>query len=174
MAELAAFDIETDTTQDGLNPFRSKVLAAAFAHRGAVESWSGPEPAVLQSLSDAIKTSGTAWLAGWNSSRFDIPFLIVRSNAHGIALGITAQFKGPKNNGGFEGTWHQSTLFDVRFAYPGQPSLRHASKTAGLSLDTLDRSLMHRYALDDVEQCARADATATYQLAIRALEPNKD
>ena len=84
-------DIETDTTENGLDPRVAAVVTVALAGPGYEEVFTGPEPELLLDLDERIRELEPGVLATWNGAAFDLPFLSDRAALHGLPLGLWLQ-----------------------------------------------------------------------------------
>lgn len=82
------FDIETDTTTDGLDPASSRITAVGVAGRGWVQAFAGPEHRLLTDVDHFLARLPTGHLVSWNGAAFDFPFLHDRAATAGVPLGL--------------------------------------------------------------------------------------
>ena len=66
-------DIETDTTENGLDPRVAAVVTVALAGPGYEEVFTGPEPELLVDLDERLAELEPGVLATWNGAAFDLP-----------------------------------------------------------------------------------------------------
>src|SRR5690348_12681457 len=76
---IYGLDIETDTTVDGLDPQRSRIVAAAVAGPHGVRVFDDrDESLLLDRLDWHLAALEAGVLATWNGAGFDLPFLADR------------------------------------------------------------------------------------------------
>lgn len=93
---LYGLDIETDTSQGGLDPRRAGVIAVAVCgneeHAGSehvvTRESAGSEASVLRALDRHLAGLEPGILVTWNGSRFDLPFIAERARRLGLDLGL--------------------------------------------------------------------------------------
>lgn len=162
---LYGIDIETDTSVDGLDPDRSRVLAVAVSGPDGEMVARGEEASLLAAVDAYLRTAPPGVLVTWNGSRFDLPFLAVRARRNRVRLGLRLRpdpgLAGRHRPVGYaypcRARWHRHVHLDAYQLYralepPGQP--------CGL------KSVARRHGLEPVE----ADPTAIHTLGTRALE----
>ena len=74
-------DIETDTTENGLDPRVAAVVTVALVGPTYEEVFTGPESQLLTDLDARLAQLEPGVLATWNGSAFDLPFLADRAAA---------------------------------------------------------------------------------------------
>lgn len=82
------FDIETDTTTDGLDPNVSSVVAAAVVSARERLVFVGDEATLLLDLDAALAEMAPGVLVTWNGLRFDLPFIALRARMRRLDLGL--------------------------------------------------------------------------------------
>ena len=85
-------DIETDTTENGLDPQVASVVTVALSAPGLDEVFSGRESTILFDVDQRLRGLPAGVLATWNGAAFDLPFLADRAARHGLELGLRLQF----------------------------------------------------------------------------------
>lgn len=87
---LYGLDIETDTSDDGLDPGVARVVAVAVSSSdGGDVVLTGPsEAAVLEALDAHLASLEPGVLVTWNGGAFDLPFLAARAEVVRVRLGL--------------------------------------------------------------------------------------
>ena len=86
---LYGLDIETDTTDDGLDPGVARVVAVAVSSiEGGDVVLTGPEASLLSALDAHLASLPPGVLVTWNGGAFDLPFLATRAAVVGVTLGL--------------------------------------------------------------------------------------
>jgi hypothetical protein len=155
------FDIETDTTVDGLDPRCARILAAAVAGPEGTEVFDDADEAVLLDRLDwflAGREPGV--LATWNGGGFDLPFVADRAARHGLLLGLRLALVTdgarthaplPGHEGIYRGSWHGHAHIDGYRVFRGDvgpalgvsSSLKSVARLCGLQPIEVDRAAMH-------------------------------
>src|SRR3954447_16716520 len=85
---IYGLDIETDTTENGLDPDVAAVVTVALAGPGYEEVFTGDEPQLLIDLDDRLHQLEPGVIATWNGAAFDLPFLADRAELCDVDLGL--------------------------------------------------------------------------------------
>ena len=128
-------DIETDTTENGLDPRVASVVTVALSAPGLDEVFSGRESTILFDVDQRLRGLPSGVLATWNGAAFDLPFLADRAARHGLELGLRLQFDPtlalrraplPGHRGAYRGAWYEHGHIDAYRLSRGDvgPSLR--------------------------------------------------
>lgn len=190
---LYALDIETDTSGGGgLDPRSAGVVSAALMDE-AEEWWyftadpgPGTEEARLLAEMDAVlATLPPGLLVGWNTSVFDLPFLVDRSKASGVTLGVELSPDSsivpkydplPGHDGGYQATWHGHRSLDIAYelrdwcAEHGVVwSLKPCARAHGIEVVEVDREAVHLLPAEALRVYNLSDVRATLVLATRWL-----
>lgn len=162
---LYGIDIETDTSVDGLDPHRSRVLAVAISGPDGELVARGEEASILQTVDAYLRAAAPGVLVTWFGSGFDLPFLAARARRHRVRLGLRVR-PDPAPAGcrqpaaaarPIRARWYRHLHLDAYVLYRGlePPGLSCALKP-----------LARRHGFEPVE----ADPTAVHALDARALE----
>lgn len=181
-AKALAFDIETDTSVNGLDPQVAAITEIAYFdgdHGGVL---SGDEQQILADFSSLVAAWPANWLVTWNGAVFDLPFIDARSRQHfpGGMRGLTLNYDPhipvkyeptPGYQGGYDATLHSLPHLDISVPFRnicneiGAPhSLKPAAKALGFQPVELDRANIHSYSSAEREEYALSDARITWQL----------
>src|SRR5688500_12385793 len=86
---LYGLDIETDTSDDGLDPGVARVVAVGVSSVEAGDVvLTGDEAGVLTALDGHLADVDPGVVVTWNGGAFDLPFLAARAAVHGVPLGL--------------------------------------------------------------------------------------
>jgi uncharacterized protein YprB with RNaseH-like and TPR domain len=168
-------DIETDTTENGLDPRVAAVVTVALSAQGLDEVFSGRESTILFDVDQRLKDLPTGVIATWNGAAFDLPFLADRAAVHGMELGLRLQLDPnlamrraplPGHRGAYRGAWYQHGHLDAYRLYRGDvgPSLRVScslksiARLVGLSPVEVDRGRIHDLSNEALHAYASSDA----------------
>lgn len=81
--KILFYDIETDDRGDGIEVGRDRIISyAAIDQTGKVIYYSGDEPKLLEHYNKTIGDYDL--ITGWNSDRFDAPYLRKRAQLHNV------------------------------------------------------------------------------------------
>ena len=153
-------DIETDTTETGLDPRVASVVTVALSAPGLDEVFSGRESTILFDVDQRLRGLPAGVLATWNGAAFDLPFLADRAARHGLDLGLRLQFDPtlamrraplPGHRGAYRGAWYEHGHIDAYRLYRGDvgPSLRVScslksiARLEGLVRQVVDAAPVH-------------------------------
>ena len=183
---LYGLDIETDTTVDGLDPARSRVVAVAVAATdGDATVFAGDdERALLEALDRWLKRVRPGVLTTWNGAGFDLPFLADRAAAIGVRLGLElapdasidsrhAPLTG--HSLPYRARWYRHLHLDACALYrvllddgvERSFSLKSVARDAGLVPVEVDRALIHELSADELRRYVTSDAVLARELAAR-------
>jgi uncharacterized protein YprB with RNaseH-like and TPR domain len=168
-------DIETDTTENGLDPRVAAVVTVALSAQGLDEVFTGRESTILFDVDQRLKELPAGVIATWNGAAFDLPFLADRANVHGMELGLRLQLDPglamrraplPGHRGAYRGAWYQHGHLDAYRLYRGDvgPSLRVScslksiARLVGLSPIEVDRGRIHDLSNEALHAYASSDA----------------
>ena len=168
-------DIETDTTENGLDPRVASVVTVALSAPGLDEVFSGRESTILFDVDQRLRGLPAGVLATWNGAAFDLPFLADRAARHGLELGLRLQFDPtlamrraplPGHRGAYRGAWYEHGHIDAYRLYRGDvgPSLRVScslksiARLVGLSPIEVDRGRIHDLSNEALHAYASSDA----------------
>lgn len=168
-------DIETDTTVDGLDPERSRVLAVALSHDGFDEVFDGFEPELLAALDTRLGDLAPGVLATWNGAAFDLPFLADRARRRRVPLGLTLRHDPtiamrhdplPGHPGAYRAEWHGHGHVDAHRLYRADVgrtlrvscSLKSIARLVGLAPVEVDRAGIHDLEREALHAYATSDA----------------
>jgi hypothetical protein len=173
-AVVYGLDIETDTTEDGLDPRVAAITTVALSSPGYDETFTGTEAGILRDLDRRISHLPPGVLATWNGASFDLPFLADRARRHGVPLGLRLRLDRrirlhhpplPGHHGAYRGSWYRHGHVDAYRLYRGDvgPALRiscslksiarlvglHAIEVDRTRMQDLSREALHAYAASD-------------------------
>jgi uncharacterized protein YprB with RNaseH-like and TPR domain len=168
-------DIETDTTENGLDPRVASVVTVALSAPGLDEVFSGRESTILLDVDQRLRSLPAGVIATWNGAAFDLPFLADRAARHGMHLGLRLQFDPtlamrraplPGHRGAYRGAWYEHGHLDAYRLYRGDvgPSLRVScslksiARLVGLSPVEVDRGRIHDLSNEALHAYASSDA----------------
>lgn len=182
--QLYGLDIETDTTEDGLDPRVARVLAVALSLPGGDELFDGPEEQLLIDLEARLRNLPAGVLATWNGGAFDLPFLADRAALHDVALGLRLELdprlrvRGnplPGHEGIYRGAWGVHQHLDAYRVYRADMgpllrvscSLKSIARVMGLRTIEVDRTRIHDLSHEALHAYAANDARLARVLAER-------
>jgi DNA polymerase elongation subunit (family B) len=168
-------DIETDTTENGLDPRVAAVVTVALAGPGYEEVFTGPEPQLLLELDERIGQLEPGVLATWNGAAFDLPFIADRAALNSIELGLFLQHDSsitmrraplPGHRGAYRASWYDHGHLDAYRLYRGDVgpalriscSLKSIARFVGLAPVEVDRTRIHDLSNEALHAYAASDA----------------
>ena len=168
-------DIETDTTENGLDPRVAAVVTVALAGPGYEEVFTGPEPQLLVELDERIGQLEPGVLATWNGAAFDLPFIADRAALNGVELGLFLQHDSsitmhraplPGHRGAYRASWYDHGHLDAYRLYRGDVgpalriscSLKSIARFVGLAPVEVDRTRIHDLSNEALHAYAASDA----------------
>lgn len=168
-------DIETDTTENGLDPEVAAVVTVALSLPGHDEVFSGDEPTMLRELDDRLRALLPGVIATWNGAAFDLPFLDQRAALHGIDLGLRVQLDRriamshpplAGHAGAYRGAWYGHGHVDAYRLYRSDVgpalrvscSLKSIARLVGLVPIEVDRDRIHDLEREALHAYASSDA----------------
>lgn len=181
-APIYGLDIETDNTEDGLDPAVAGVRAVALSGRSFDELFVGDEPDVLRQLDQRLAELPPGVLATWNGGAFDLPFLADRARLVDVDLGLRLRLDRrltlqraplPGHAGAYQASWHDHGHLDTYRIYgavtpPGpRLSLRAIARFVGLGDEAVRRNRPRNLCNEALHACAPSDARLARVLAER-------
>jgi DNA polymerase elongation subunit (family B) len=168
-------DIETDTSENGLDPGVARVLTVALASPGFEETFTGPEHELLAELDDRLRTLEPGVIATWNGAAFDLPFIADRAALYDMHLGLQLQLDPtitmrreplPGHDGAYRAGWYRHSHVDAYRLYRGDVgpapriscSLRSIARFVGLAPVEVDRTQIHDLSNEALHAYAASDA----------------
>ena len=168
-------DIETDTTENGLDPTVARIVTVALASPGFEETFTGPEHELLAELDERIAHLEPGVLATWNGAAFDLPFIADRASLYDMHLGLQLQLDPtmpmrhaplPGHPGAYRAGWYRHGHIDAYRLYRGDvgPSLRIScslksiARFVGLAPIEVDREQIHDLSNEALHAYAASDA----------------
>lgn len=182
LATIYGLDIETDTTDDGLDPAVASVRAVALSGRSFDELYVGDEIEILRSLDARLAALPTGVVATWNGSAFDLPFLADRARILGIDLGLKLCLDRrltlhraplPGHAGAYRASWHDHGHLDTFRIYGNADgaaqrlSLRSLGRFVGLGAHDVHPARTQTLSNEALHACAPSDARLARVLAER-------
>lgn len=187
---IYGLDIETDTSDDGLDPRRSSIVAVAVAGDRWTEVLHASdlgERGVLIALERLVASIPRGVLATWNGARFDLPFIADRAAVVGASLSLRLRPDGVVDErhalaghaGGYLAAWHdhhhvdgyQLYRGDVGRVVPISCGLKSVARFVGLTPIEVDRSAIHRLSPAQLDAYVASDAELTRELVARRVAP---
>jgi hypothetical protein len=181
-ATIYGLGIETDTTEDGLDPAVASVRAVALSGRTFDELYVGDEPDILRALDARLAGLPTGVVATWNGSAFDLPFLADRARILGIDLGLKLCLDRrltlhraplPGHAGAYRASWHDHGHLDTFRIYGGSDSaaqrlsLRSLGRLVGIGAQSVHPARTQTLSNEALHACAPSDARLARVLAER-------
>jgi uncharacterized protein YprB with RNaseH-like and TPR domain len=168
-------DIETDTTENGLDPRVAAVVTVALAGPLYEEVFTGPEAALLTDLDQRLGELEPGVLATWNGAAFDLPFLADRAALNGLSLGLSLRHDPsitmrraplPGHRGAYRASWYDHGHLDAYRLYRGDVgpalriscSLKSIARFVGLAPVEVDRTRIHDLSNEALHAYAASDA----------------
>ena len=177
-------DIETDTTENGLDPAVAAVVTVALSSPGFDEVYSGRESTILYDVDQRLRELEPGVIATWNGAAFDFPFIADRAAKHGMDLGLRMQFDPaiamrraplPGHPGAYRCGWYRHSHIDAYRLYKGDVgpalrvscSLKSIARLVGLAPIEADRERIHDLSHEALHAYAASDARLARVLAER-------
>lgn len=168
-------DIETDTTENGLDPRVASVVTVALAGPGYEEVFTGAEHVLLADLDERLRQLDPGVLATWNGAAFDLPFIADRAALYGMSLGLRLQLDPsitmrraplPGHSGAYRAGWYGHDHLDAYRVYRGDVgpalriscSLKSIARFVGLAPVEVDRTRIHDLSNEALHAYAASDA----------------
>ncbi len=168
-------DIETDTTENGLDPRVAAVVTVALAGPGYEEVFTGPEADLLADVDERIAQLEPGVIATWNGAAFDLPFLADRAALHGLPIGLRLEHDPaitmrraplPGHRGAYRASWFDHGHLDAYRLYRGDVgpalriscSLKSIARFVGLAPIEVDRTKIHDLSNEALHAYAASDA----------------
>jgi len=168
-------DIETDTTENGLDPAVAAVVTVALAGPGFEEVFTGPEDHLLPDLDHRLRRLEPGVIATWNGAAFDLPFIAHRAALHGLDLGLRLRHDRaitlhreplPGHPGAYRASWFDHGHIDAYRLYRGDVgpalriscSLKSIARFVGLTPIEVDRTKIHDLSNEALHAYAASDA----------------
>lgn len=182
LATIYGLDIETDNTEDGLDPAVASVRAVALSGRTFDELFVGDEVEILRALDDRLAALPTGVVATWNGSAFDLPFLADRARILGVELGLKLRLDRrltlhraplPGHAGAYRASWHDHGHLDTFRIYGSSDSaaqrlsLRSLGRLVGLGAHDVHPARTQTLSNEALHACAPSDARLARVLAER-------
>jgi len=172
---IYGLDIETDTSQNGLDPAVAAVVTIALVGPTIEEVFSGPEEEILLRVDDRLAQLEPGVLATWNGAAFDLPFIADRAEMLDLDIGLRLQLDRsitlrraplPGHEGAYRGAWYDHQHLDAYRVYRGDvgPSLRIScslksiARFVGLAPVEVDRAQIHDLSNEALHAYAASDA----------------
>ena len=177
-------DIETDTTENGLDPRVASVVTVALATPGYEAVFTGREDVLLYDLDQSLRSLEPGVIATWNGAAFDLPFLADRAALWGLPLGLRLQLDPgirmhhaplPGHRGAYRAGWYDHGHLDAYRVYRSDVgpalriscSLKSIARFVGLSPVEVDRERIHDLSQEVLHAYAASDARLARTLAER-------
>ena len=173
---LYGLDIETDTTIDGLDPERSRIVAVAVSGDGVDEVVNGDEADVIAGVDQLLGGLPDGVLITWNGTRFDLPFLATRAERAGVPIGLRL---GPMPQRGAHHrratAWHGHRHLDGLDLYRADVgrtlglscALKSLARLVGEPPVEVDRARIHELDADTLREYVLSDARLARSLVRR-------
>ncbi|MCY3850656.1 MAG: hypothetical protein OXF75_07650 [Acidimicrobiaceae bacterium] len=182
------FDIETDTSADGLDPKVAPVAAAALVGEDFQDVFDGKETDLLTDLDHRLAELEPGVLVTWNGGCFDLPFLRDRAAICGVTLGLRLvldpQFPGGRQRSqnhadGYRARWHEHGHLDAYQVFRADVgaciglscALKRLARFVGLEVVEVDRQRIHELSDDERRAYAISDAHLARALIRRRARP---
>ena len=181
-AVIYGLDIETDNTEDGLDPAVASVRAIALSGRNFDELFVGDEADILLALDARLAALPTGVVATWNGSAFDLPFLADRARILGIDLGLKLRLDRrltlhraplPGHAGAYRASWYDHGHLDTFRIYGAEAgaaqrlSLRSLGRLVGIGGQDVHPARTQTLCNEALHACAPSDARLARVLAER-------
>jgi len=180
---LYGLDIETDTTDDGLDPGVAAIVAVAVSScDGGDVILTGAERGILSALDAHLAEVEPGVVVTWNGGAFDLPFVAARAARHGLDLGLELAWDPaayrvgrrplPGALGTYAATWHGHAHVDAYRAWrslvdPEQScALKAVAASAGFEAEVVDDvTRLHLVPLGRLRRYVASDASLARRLA---------
>lgn len=193
--KLYAFDIETDTTVNGLDPQVAEIISLAlWSPRLETVIDGGSEKQRISKFIDLLDSLAPGILCTWNGAVFDGPFIEARARRLGMETGFTLAEDSaiipkyeplPGYSFGCRLLLRNHRHADMAYAYReyalSQPqlgrrgwSLKPVCKSLGCEMVEVDRERIHLLTPEENAAYNLSDARGTYYLADRLGPAIKD
>lgn len=182
---LYGFDVETDTSVDGLDPACSAVVAVAVATPWGDEVLTGAESDLLRRTDELLSELPPGLLVTWNGAGFDLPFLADRSRLAGVRLGLELWHGGrkvrsdplPGHEGWYRARWHHHGHLDGYRLYRCDVGrslglscgLKALARLCGMEPVEVDRAEIHGLDPEQLRAYVASDARLARDLVSRRL-----
>lgn len=183
---IYGLDIETDTSQDGLDPRRSRVVAAAVStSTGEIVFTERDESELLRSLDAYLATLPAGVVTTWNGGGFDLPFIATRAARQGLDIGLavrrdpTLRRRDPSivEGGVYLGRWHRHAHLDGYRLYRNDVGrqlglscgLKSVARLVGFPAVEVDSSAIHGLSSEVLAAYVASDARLARALVCRRL-----
>lgn len=173
---LYGLDIETDTSVDGLDPERSRIVAIAVSGDGVDDVINGTEVEVITGVDELLATLPDGILVTWNGTRFDLPFLATRAARAGVHTGLRLGPPPPSGAARRRGTsWYGHRHLDGLELYradvgrlPGVScGLKSLARLVGEAPVEVDRARIHELDAATLREYVLSDARLARSLVLR-------
>lgn len=180
-AFLVGFDIETDTSVDGLNPENSPIIAVAVSTPDGAEVFQGEEAEILRAVDEYILSLPAGYLVTWNGSTFDLPFVEYRAHVLGVPVGLRIAEKPVQppdsDRVAVVGFWGELVHLDGLTIYRADVgrslglscALKPLARLVGVEAVELNREMLHLADPREVEEYVASDALVAVELVSRRL-----
>ena len=172
---IYGLDIETDTTENGLDPRVAAVVTIALAGPTYEEVFTGPEHQILADVDQRLAELEPGVLCTWNGAAFDLPFIADRAALYDMRLGLRLQMDPsiamrraplPGHEGAYRGAWYHHSHLDAYRVYRGDVgpalriscSLKSIARFVGLAPVEVDRTRIHDLSNEALHAYAASDA----------------
>jgi hypothetical protein len=181
-AAIYGLDIETDNTEDGLDPAVASVRAVALSGATFDELYVGEEHEILQALDARLAGLTPGVVATWNGSAFDLPFLADRARILGVDLGLKLCLDRrltlhrsplPGHAGAYRASWYDHGHLDTFRIYGSSQSaaqrlsLRSLRRLVGFGAESVHPARTQTLSNEALHACAPSDARLARILAER-------
>jgi hypothetical protein len=182
-APLVGFDIETDTSVDGLDPETAAIVAVAVSCDAGDEVFTGTEAEILRRTDDLLSELGDGLLVTWNGASFDLPFVASRAVMLWVSLGIVVRddparrsLRDPTRRA-VRARWHRLIHLDGYLLYRADVGrslglscgLKPLARFVGMQPVELDRTQLHLASPDEVVAYVASDARTAADLVRRRM-----
>lgn len=169
------FDIETDTSVNGLDPEVADVVTVALSQPGGDEVFTGSEVEIFADVDARLRELPPGVIATWNGAAFDLPFIAHRAARRQLRLGLRLRHDPtismrrqplPGHPGAYRARWHGHGHVDAYRLYRGDVgpalrvscSLKSIARLVGLAPIEVDRERIHDLSHEALHAYAASDA----------------